>query len=149
MTLLVRIPFAPTRGYFNLGDVVITFTALTLGPLTGLLAGGVGTASADLIGGFAQFAPITLAAHGLQGLVIGLIARSRPTSLVLAILAGVAGMAVMAGGYLVGELLLTGVGAALQEVPGNLVQSGVGVILGIPLSLAVRRAYPPVRDLSW
>lgn len=148
LTLLVRIP-SPARGYFNLGDVVITFTALTLGPLTALFSGGLGTAAADLIGGFPQWAPISLVVHGVQGLIIGLIARLRPASLGLAIGAGVAGVLVMAGGYLAGGSILVGFGAELEELPGNLVQSAAGIVLGIPLSLAVRRAYPPVRDLPW
>ena len=43
LTLVVRIP-TPARGYFNLGDVAIVFTAITLGPFSALLAGGIGTA---------------------------------------------------------------------------------------------------------
>jgi uncharacterized membrane protein len=67
----------------------------------------------------------------------------------VAIVAGIAGMAVMVVGYGAGGVLLTGIGPALAEAPGNLVQSAAGVILGIPLSLAVARAYPPVRTYTW
>jgi uncharacterized membrane protein len=147
-TLFVRIP-SPARGYFNLGDVAIAFAAYTFGPISALIAGGIGTALADLIGGFAQWAPISLLVHGLQGLAIGLIARIRPKSLVVSVLAGIAGMAVMAAGYAAGGALLIGLGPALAEAPGNLVQSAVGIVLGIPLSYAVARAYPPVRTHSW
>ena len=147
-TLFVRVP-SPARGYFNLGDVAIAFTAFTFGPISALIAGGLGTALADLIGSYAQWAPISLVVHGLQGLAIGLIARFKPGNLPVAIIAGIAGMAVMVIGYGAGGVLLTGIGPALAEAPGNLVQSAAGVILGIPLSLTVARAYPPVRMYTW
>jgi uncharacterized membrane protein len=147
-TLFVRVP-SPARGYFNLGDVAIAFAAFTFGPVSALIAGGLGTAIADLVGAYAQWAPISLVVHGLQGLAIGLIARLKPGNLPVAIAAGIAGMAVMVVGYGAGGALITGIGPALAEAPGNLVQSAAGVILGIPLSLAVSRAYPPVRNWTW
>ena len=70
-TLLVRIP-VPGGGYFNLGDVVIIFSGLFGGWKAGLIAGGIGSALADLIG-FPVFAPITLIIKGLEGLVAGLV----------------------------------------------------------------------------
>jgi uncharacterized membrane protein len=147
-TLLIRIP-SPARGYFNLGDVAIVFTAVTFGPFSAAIAGGLGTGLADVISSFVQWAPISLVVHGLEGLVIGLILRARPGSIPLAFVAGIAGAAVMAAGYLAGGTLLEGFGPALAELPGNAVQSVAGVILGVPLSVAVRRAFPPVRDYSW
>jgi len=74
-TYLVRIPIAPTRGYINLGDVAIYFTAFTFGPVTAFIAGGVGTGIADLIAGYGQWAPISFVIHGVQGLAAGLILR--------------------------------------------------------------------------
>jgi uncharacterized membrane protein len=147
-TLLIRVP-SPARGYFNLGDVAIVFAAVTFGPFTAAIAGGLGTALADVIGSFVQWAPITLVVHGLQGLIIGLIVRLRPSSVPLAVAAGVAGAAVMAAGYLAGGTLLEGFGPALAELPGNAIQSGAGIVVGIPLWLAVRKAFPPVRDYAW
>ncbi len=147
-TLFIRVP-SPARGYFNLSDVAVVFTALTFGPFSALISGGVGTAIADLIGSYVAWSPISLLVHGLQGLVIGLIAHTRPSNIGISIVAGIAGTAIMAGGYLAGGTLLEGIGTALTEVPGNLVQSAAGVVLGIPLSLAVSRAFPPVRGWKW
>jgi uncharacterized membrane protein len=96
-----------------------------------------------------MWAPISLVVHGLQGLVAGLIARPRPTGSLVAVVAGIAGGLVMITGYLLGGLPLEGPGKTLFAVPWNAVQAGAGIVLGIPLSLAVRRAYPPVRDQSW
>jgi uncharacterized membrane protein len=154
LTVLVQIP-SPIRGYFNLSDVAIFFTAFALGPFAAAIAGGLGTALADVATGYAQFAPITLLAHGVEGLLAGLIAglAARPerqgTGTVLAwIGAGVVGVAAMVALYLAGGWVLQGA-AALTEVPGNAIQAGVGAVLGAGLAGLVYRAYPPVRDLRW
>ncbi len=153
-TSVVKIPIAPTRGYLNFGDVAIYFTAFTFGPVSALIAGGVGTALADLLSPYVQWAPISLLVHGLQGLVAGLVAaipwRSKSKVFNLFwLVAAVAGTAVMCGGYLAGGTLMVGFGAALVELPGNLLQNLVGVAGAIPLTIAVRQAYPPVTKLRW
>jgi uncharacterized membrane protein len=146
-TLLIRVP-TPARGYVNLSDVAVTFASLAFGPWVGMLAGGIGAGLADLLGGFAPFAPLSLVAHGLEGLVIGLIAWRRH-SLPIMVVAWLAGGLIMAACYLVGEgLFLTQWPAALAEAPLNLFQALVGAVVGIPLVLAVRRAYPPVDQLG-
>jgi len=153
-TYMVRIPIARTGGYLNLGDVIIYFTSFTFGPVSALVAGGLGTAITDLISGYSQWAPISLLAHGLQGLVAGLIASvARPgkpaTFNPFWLIAAVAGTIVMAGGYLIAQILMLGVGAALFELPWNLLQNLIGLAGAIPLTIAVRQAYPPVTRLRW
>jgi uncharacterized membrane protein len=147
LTLVVQIP-SPARGYFNFSDVAITFTSLAFGPIIGMITGGVGAALADILSGFGFYAPLSLIAHGLEGLVIGLIAlRSRSISRM--ILAWLAGSLVMVACYLVGEgLFYTGWPAALAEMPGNLFQALVGGLVGIPLVIAIRQAYPPIDQLG-
>ena len=155
LTLLVRIPVPATKGYFNLGDTVIYFTAFTIGPFSALLSGGLGTALADLIG-FPTFAPISLFVHGLQGLVAALVAgiplvgkgRSWPVNPSW-LLSVVAGTLIMCGGYFAAESVMYGVGPALVELPLNLLQNLVGAVVGISLSLILRKAYPPVAELRW
>jgi uncharacterized membrane protein len=149
LTRVGQVPL-PTRGYINLGDVAIVFTAITLGPFSAAVAGGLGTALADALSGpFAFWAPISLIVHGLQGLLIGLIAHARPGNLVFQILGGIVGICIMAGGYLLAGVFLQGPGPALADVPFNLLQGVVGVVLGILVSAAVIRAYPPVREWKW
>jgi uncharacterized membrane protein len=149
LTILPKIPIPGTQGYVHLGDAAVVFTALVLGPITAFLAGGLGTAAADLLGGYAQWAPISFFVHGLQGLAIGLLVRLRPRSIILAVAAGALGTVVMAAGYFLGGLVIEGLGATLRSVLPNLLQAAAGAVLGIPLSIAVRTAYPPVENLSW
>lgn len=149
LTLLPKVPIPGTQGYVHLGDAAIVVTGLALGPLTALLAGGLGTAAADLLGGYAQWAPISFVVHGLQGLAIGLLVRLRRRSIPLAIAAGALGTVVMAAGYFLGGLVLEGLGKSLFAVPWNLVQAAAGAVIGVPLAVVVRTAYPPVQDLFW
>ena len=152
-TMLIRVPIPATQGYFNFSDVAIVFASLAFGPWVGLVAGGVGTALADVVGGYAQWAPLSLLAHGLEGLLIGLLVRRRTLPHML--VGWAAGSAVMIGLYYLGSALVL-VGdwvVPLAEMPINLLQAAVGALVGIPLYFAVRRAYPPVeqmgRPVSW
>jgi len=146
-TLLIRVP-TPARGYVNLSDVAIVFTGLTFGPWVGLVVGGLGTALADVIGGFAPFAPLSLLAHGLEGLLIGLLGYGR-RSVAAMILAWLAGAVAMVACYFVGEgLFYTGWPLALAEVPLNAFQALIGAVGGISLTLAVRKAYPQVDQIG-
>ena len=124
--------------------MAITFASLIFGPWVGLVAGGVGTGLADMLGGFAPFAPLSLVAHGLEGLLIGLLGRGRRT-VGWMVASWLAGAVAMAAAYLVGEgLFYTGWPPALAELPMNAFQALVGAAVGIPLVLAVRKAYPPI-----
>jgi uncharacterized membrane protein len=55
----------------------------------------------------------------------------------------------MASIYFFGEYLGAGIGwggpaQAITELPFNVLQNVVGALVAIPLSLLVRRAYPPI-----
>src|SRR3989442_5761412 len=106
-TMLVQVPTPATQGYINLGDSMVYVSALLFGPLAGLLAGGIGSALADWLTGYQQFAPYTLVIKGLEGLVVGLIAwellKGRPSrtlaGIVSLVCSIVAGGADVYGGY--------------------------------------------------
>ena len=174
-TYMIRIPVAPTRGYINFGDVSIFFTALIFGPLTAFITGGTGTALADILSGYSQWAPFTFLAHGLQGLCIGLVVKAgsrislhrapvgssdngtnAPASsvpgkpgVITLLLAFLGGTIVMAGIYFLTGALMVGFAAAATEIPGNILQNTAGVLVGTPLALAVWKAYPPIRFYKW
>lgn len=150
-TLVVRIPTA--KGYLNLCDVAIMFIALTFGPWSAFIAAGLGTALADLISGYAQWAPISFLVHGVEGLLVALIVRQKgdaPVTLVRKILAALVCVATVSLGYFaLSTLFISTASVAAAEIPGNIMQSGVGFVLGIAIATAVKKAYPPVRSLSW
>ena len=146
----------PTGGYINLSDAAITFVAYSFGPITGMIAGGLGTALADALGGYMQYAPISLIVHGLEAFVLAMICRlatkdmGKGRSLMIRILAGVAAMLIVAGGYwLLAGGFLIGFGPAATEIPANLIQGGVGAVFGLVISEAVRACYRKIDDIRW
>ena len=141
-TLIVQIP-NPLGGYFNVGDVMIFVAALTFNPLVGGVAGGLGSAIADIIG-FPLFVLPTLLIKGLEGLLAGLIA-DRKSVLRDVVAVVVAGCEMVLGYFLVELFVLQwGLGGALAEVPVNVAQIVVGGLVGIPIALVLRRRLPEI-----
>lgn len=143
LTYFPKVPVPATGGYVHLGDLGATFAALAFGPWLGFLIAGGGMAVADLIGGYAVYAPATLIIHGFQAVAVAYLGQRRK-SWIRFVAAGVGGLIVVGGYFLYQWLVLRlGVAPALVEVPFNIVQASVGLI-GVPLYLLVRRAYPPL-----
>jgi len=136
ITLFIRIPL-PSRGYFNFGDVAVVFSGLVLGSLTqkrnfwwGAGAGGIGSALADILGGFFMFAPITLVAKGVEGGLCALASGRQKFSRWLLILLGGAAMVAC---YFIAEALMPNIGlqGAVSEILPNLIQAGGGIAGGL------------------
>jgi uncharacterized membrane protein len=145
LTSMIRVP-TPARGYIHLGDAGIFFSAFAFGPWIGAASGGLGTALADIAGGFPQWAPFSFLIHGAQGWVVGRMSR-RWSGMRGLILSAVCGGAIVVVGYFAAGVYLSGVGAAVGELPLNIIQVAVGAAIGVPLFAAVRRAYPPITRL--
>lgn len=146
LTRVVQVP-TPVVGYIHLGDVGVFFSAFAFGPWVGAVVGGLGTALADLTSPYAQWAIFSLLIHGAQGLAAGWIS-ARWQNVRGLLLATVVGGAIVVVGYLLAGTILIGFGAALTEVPLNIVQVAAGAIVSIPLFAAVRQAYPPILRLG-
>jgi len=140
-TMLVRVPIPATAGYLNFGDIMIFVTGLLFGGLTGGFAGGVGSAIADIIG-FPAYAPYTLVIKGLEGFLAGWIRNGK--SLSRDIIGWGVGATAMVLGYFLAEAYIMGfgAGAALVEVPANLLQVGSGALVGIPVARVLRKRIP-------
>ncbi|ASJ10619.1 hypothetical protein A3L12_04560 [Thermococcus sp. P6] len=146
VTNLIKVPTPATGGYINLGDTMVMFSAMLFGPVVGAFAGGVGSALGDILGGYAGWAPITLIVKGLEGLVVGYIARRSDRTPVL-VVAGTIGGIVMVLGYFTFEAYMFGVPNAMVEVPGNTLQAVTGIIVGTALAEAIKKKYPEVVDM--
>ncbi|RLE79470.1 MAG: hypothetical protein DRJ36_03315 [Thermoprotei archaeon] len=108
-TLMVQVYIPETKGYFNFGELMVYLTALTLGPKIGAVAGGLGSALADIISGYHIYAPATLVIKGLEGLIVGkasrtLTAKTKHFKVVLAL----ASILVFVSISTVGSLFYTG-----------------------------------------
>jgi len=137
---MFALPFAPTGGFFNLGDAIVMTTAIVFGPIVGGVAGGLGSALADLLLGYSAFAPFTFIIKGFEGFIIGMIAggKGKPSLVKLAI-AWVIGGIVIVGGYWFAEAFVMGLGipAANAEIIINIPQA-IGSVIGIPIALGVK-----------
>jgi uncharacterized membrane protein len=142
LTRVVQVP-TPAKGYVHLGDAGVFFSAFAFGPWVGGVAGGLGTALSDVTSGYPQWAIFTLLIHGIEGWIVGWTSR-RWTGVKGLILSAVAGGAIVVLGYLGAGILLSGLGAAVAELPLNILQAASGAVVGIPLFIAVRQAYPPI-----
>lgn len=144
-TMLVKIPTFG-RGYLNLSDTMIYFSSYAFGPWVGGIIGGLGPALSDLISGYPQWAIFTLVIDGIQAIIVGLTVRQfKPASMIIGSV--VAGLWKVLG-YFIAGVVLSGLAASLADVPGNLLQAGVGIVIGIALFSAVRKAYPPLVRLG-
>ncbi|MBN1315697.1 MAG: ECF transporter S component [Anaerolineales bacterium] len=144
LTFAVQIPVPATGGYIHFGDVGVFFSAFAFGPWIGGIVGGIGCAIADILSGYASWAPLTLVAHGLQGLLAGYLGHKK--GLVGMIVGWGIGAIVLIAVYFLGEWFIYGLGyaGALAEIGPNFIQMIVGGVIGIPLVLAIRKAYPPI-----
>ncbi|MEM1944662.1 MAG: ECF transporter S component [Nitrososphaerota archaeon] len=147
-TMLIVVPFAPTRGFFNVGDALVMFSGLVFGARIGFLAGGIGSALADILLGFGFFAPFTLFIKGMEGYVTGLIGRGRGPGYKLA--GVVCGAAVMLAGYFAVEWAVIGFEVALAElVAVNSLQVTFGGIISLALAGILRKTYPALESYRY
>jgi uncharacterized membrane protein len=146
------IPIPATSGYFNIGETTIYVAALIFGPLVGALAGGIGSALSDVLLGFALFAPGTLFIKGGEGLIVGFMnvnLRRRISNLsICATISVLAGGLEMVAGYFLYEQFIIGypLAFALAEVPFNIVQMLIGLIVAVPVMHAVFRIIPQLKS---
>lgn len=149
-TMSIRIPTPGTGGYIHPGDAIVILSGVILGPVWGFLAGGIGSALSDLIGGYFIYVPITFVIKGLVALAAGLlyqkIGKNQKSRYIAVILSGVADIILVAGGYFVCEFLIYGAGAA-ASIPANIIQ-GVGGLVISCILYPILISIPNVRQTA-
>lgn len=144
VTITVQIPNS-VGGYFNLGDSMVFAVALIGGPAAAALAGGVGSALADILSGYASWALPSLLVKGTEGLVAGLLFRRMLKfghlrfSLRIFLVMAFAGL-LMVSGYFLTSSILYGYPAAIAAVPADLIQAFISIPIGLSLAALLRRA---------
>lgn len=134
-TMVVQIPIP--LGYAHLGDSVILICAFFFGPVVGALAGGIGSAMADILTGFAVWAVPTLIiktimpiiACAIFGNMKGKFDRCKLIS-VKGIVGAVVTLLFMTLGYVVfGAIIAGSFAAGLASAPGLLLKSVVNMVV--------------------
>lgn len=130
-------------GLIHLGTAMLFIVAILFGPKKGALAGAIGMGLFDIFGGWAIWAPTTIVARALQGYMVGKIAWSkghRGNNVNLNIWAAVTSTPVMLAVYYIGQgIMYKNWVAPLASIPGDLIQSVVGLLIAIPLCLALKK----------
>lgn len=138
-TSFFKLPVSITQGYIHLGDGFILLGAALLGN-TAIIAAALGSALADLLGGYTVYIlPTFLIKGAVAAIAVWIFAAQRPLWI------RIAGMllaeAVMVLGYFLVEWLVLGYGlaAAAGAVFPNIVQGLSGVIIGTLLLPVIQR----------
>lgn len=131
MTFLIKIPVPATGGYVHPGDGIIFVAALLLGPSAGLVA-GLGSALADVLGGYLVYALPTFIIKAAMGAMAGLLARKG--ALLRNALVFLLAECIMAIGYFLFETVAFGLTVAITALGPNALQAAVGILLGISLT---------------
>ena len=146
MTIIFKIPIPATQGYFNFGDTGVILFGMLFGPYIGFITGGLGSSLADILSGYAFYAPVTLLAKGMEGLLVGIVfMKFRKRSRILAYTSGPVGGFFMVSSYFIFEGYFFGLGGALSELPWNILQALLGSIIAYSL---FRIIYPLIESVT-
>jgi uncharacterized membrane protein len=138
LTFFCAIPYAGGAGYFNFGDIVNLFAAITLGPIEGAAVGIIGGVLADLSSGYAVYAPWTLMAKGLMGASAGLLYIVLKKHRIMRFSSVFVGASLDVLSYLPAYYLLAGQ-AGMISSGFDCVQAFGSAIIVIPLYLVVEK----------
>ena len=148
-TMVIHIPIPATNGYINLGDGAVLLGAFVLGPFYGAAAGGLGSMLADLLLGYASYAPGTLLIKGLMAFCAAGVFTAFRKRTGAAFAGALTGEIVMILGYFAYESTLLGYGlAAAASIPGNGIQGAAGLIVSLAAYKALT-AIPSVKKLCY
>lgn len=142
-TMIIKVPTIATQGYINIGDTMVFVAAMLGGPKIGFIAGGLGSALADVLLGYAAWAPWTLVIKAVEGLIVGILAHRsyRKTERLTVVHVGIMLVAAswMITGYYIAGGIMKGFPAAVAEIPANIIQGVGSLIIAVPLLVALRR----------
>ena len=148
-TFFIRIPVPMTQGYVHLGDSMIFLSVLVLGKKNGATAAGLGSAMADLFGGYVHWLPWTLVIKFIMALIMGVFlenmekkgkARTNGGVTVVQVIGmTLAGLWMVVGYYIASGIIYGNWVAPLLSVPWNIGQFAVGMAIALAISEALYR----------
>lgn len=132
-------------GYAHLGNGFIFLASVFLGNPGGILCAGIGSALADMFGGWYAWILPTLLIKSIMGGVVSWIAcgkdkKAKVTSK-RTVLALIAGSVVMVFGYFLSGAIMQGsIAAGAAQIPGLAGEDIVGIVLFYILGIALEKA---------
>lgn len=131
MTFVPKIPIP--LGYAHLGDAAVLLAVVLLGKKQGAIAGAVGSALADLIGGFAIWIVPTLVIKYIMAWIFGIISQNHHDKFVINsgnLTAVFLGLVWMVAAYTIfGAILYDSMEAGLSSTPGLALKALLNAII--------------------
>lgn len=138
-TFLIKIP--SLNGYTHIGDSMVIISALILGKKKGALAAGLGAALCDLLSGYMQYIIPTFLIKAIMILIIATIGENLISKTKSAwIIGSIIGCTFQVIGYCLVETVMYGFAGAIASVPGNIIQSIVGIVLAVVLAAVLEKS---------
>lgn len=142
-TMVIQIPIP--LGYMHLGNTCILLAGAMFGPVSGLLAGGIGSALADLLTGYTQWVLPTLIIKGIMGFAIGWIICGKGKTVrmtsIRTFLGSAAGIVIMVFGYFIGGSILYGsIYTGATQIPGLTLEGVLGMAIFYVIGFALEKA---------
>ena len=131
-TYIIKIPSPFTQGYVHLGDTMIFLSVLLLGKKGGAAAAGLGSALADLLGGYAAYAPWTFLIKALMAFIMGAFIEAATKKKKHHVKIGSVPVVEIVGMVLAGNLW-----SGILGAPFNIGQFTVGLVLATILAMAL------------
>lgn len=130
-TFIIKVPLPVTGGYAHIGDGAVFLAVILIGKKNGAWAGAIGAAFADIIGGYSIYALPTFIIKGVMALIMGAMIEKLSFPIKYKWVAGAVTGSVwqVLAYYLVGSLMVGNFLTTISEIPGNTIQSAVGIIV--------------------
>ena len=145
-TMLFKLPLVAPPGYIHLGDTLILFSAMLAGSAAAPI-GGIGSALADVLGGYGFYALPTLFIKALTGFLASkrLRLEGQHAFLHCALSFSAAELAMVVG-YAIFESFAYSFATAVSGIPMNLLQAAASAALACALLPVARRIRPTLRS---
>lgn len=136
ITYFPSFPLPANRGFINFGDAIIFVTGILFGPFSGMIAGGIGSSIADLLLGYAIWAPFTFVIKGAEGAVVGLVylvvskmlkPKLKFLAYIIAMVA--AGLVMIAGYFFATAIIVKSFAVAAVGIIESLIQISVSIVI--------------------
>lgn len=143
-TIVIQIPIP--LGYMHFGNICILLVAGLFSPMTAFLAGGIGSAMADLLTGYPQWIIPTLIIKSLMGLAACMIYHRKGQDLCIfsfrTILGSVTAIAIMVFGYFAaGSVVYGSIYTGAAQIPGLTLEGICGIAGFYIIGLAMEKAH--------
>lgn len=134
VTRFLSVPALYTKGYVNLGDLVVLLCAFIVGGLQGSIAAAIGASLADASMGYWVYVPATFIIKAVMvlassGIFKKAVNKGGTYFLCLSVLACILAESIMVFGYFIFEsILYKSFAVALASVAGSVIQAVVCIV---------------------